>query len=256
MTVHAPAGRNPSPHWWQRPALVAVLAALLIVVVAFLPALWQMVRGVAAADLHAARAAPWEADVTAGGAVRALGLRIPGSTLHDAQTLWGEQLFVAVMVPRAGPPSLEATVENARPGGIQGRVLLTANPSTADLRRWMEHPAKDELVGPTTRRITLDADSLAEAMRSPVNAIGFIPATQLEDDVVRQRFGAPDEILDGTEGVKHWLYPARGLALMLDPHGRELLQFVPPAQFASRLRQPLVQALKAGGQAPAASSPQ
>ena len=33
MTVHAPAGRNPSPHWWQRPALVAVLAALLIVVV-------------------------------------------------------------------------------------------------------------------------------------------------------------------------------------------------------------------------------
>ena len=63
----------------RHPALMALAAALLIVVAAFVPALWQALRGLQGAESHAARSAPWESDVTADGAVRALGLRVPGA---------------------------------------------------------------------------------------------------------------------------------------------------------------------------------
>lgn len=255
MNVPSMTARSTISRLWRHPALIALAAALLIIVAAFVPALWQAVRGLTTPDGLATRAAPWEADVTAGGALRALGLRIPGATLHDAQALWGEQLQVAVMVPRDGPASLEASVENARPGGIQGRVLLTASASVSDLQRWIRHPAKDEVAGPTTRRITLDLLSLGEALRTPINAIGFIPSTQLEADVVRHRFGEPAEVLEASGGVQHWLYPVRGLALMIDPKGRELLQFVPPAQFESRLRAPLLDVLKDQAREQAATRP-
>ena len=51
---------------------------------------------------------------------------------------------------------------------------------------------------------------------------------------------------DGAQ-VEHWLYPERGLAIALDAKGRELLQYVAPAEFERRLRAPLLKASPAAG---------
>jgi hypothetical protein len=53
-----------------------------------------------------------------------------------------------------------------------------------------------------------------------------------------QRFGAPAERIRQGETLEHFLYPARGLDIVLDSKGKEVLQYVAPADFA-RLRAPL-----------------
>ena len=54
-----------------------------------------------------------------------------------------------------------------------------------------------------------------------------------------QRFGPPAQRIRGNEHLEHWLYPALGLSLALDSQGKEVLQYVAPAQFG-QLRDPLV----------------
>ncbi|MBL8329022.1 MAG: hypothetical protein JNJ71_09240 [Rubrivivax sp.] len=240
---------------WRSPALLALAAAVLIIAAAFLPALWQMwtqPRFVAAAGSHDA---PWEADVTVDGALRVFGLRVPGSTLADAQSRWGEQLQVAVMVTRDGKASLEAFVETARPGGIAGRLLLTASVPPSRLAAWRERPAKEEQVSAQTRRMSLNALDLAQALQAPIMAVGFIPHAQLDAAIVRQRFGEPQRVLSANEHLEHWLYPRRGLAIALDTKGRELLQYVPPAEFDQRLLAPLLAAPAAETPVKSADSP-
>jgi hypothetical protein len=56
--------------------------------------------------------------------------------------------------------------------------------------------------------------------------------------VILQRFGAPAERIRQGETLEHFLYPAQGLDIVLDSKGKEVLQYVAPADFA-RLRAPL-----------------
>ncbi len=72
-----------------------------------------------------------------------------------------------------------------------------------------------------------------------MSAIAFIPAANLDEAIVLQRFGAPDERIRADENREHFLYRAKGLDVQLDAKGKEVLQYVPPRDFA-RLRDPLV----------------
>ncbi len=240
---------NPNPRraWWRHPSVFALCAGLVVLLVAFAPALWSAWTAVPGAPLrHGAGAsrAPWELDPLADGAVRVAGLRLPGATLAEAVAAWGDSLQIALMATRGEPAALEAAVDNAYLGPVSGRLVFTAGVAPQTLRRWREHAAKEQPVSADTRRVILRAEDRTEAVHSTIVGIGFIPSAQLDAQTLRQRFGDPAEVLQAGEPVEHWLYPERGLAIMLDTNGRELLQFVAPSEFDRRLRAPLVNAAR------------
>lgn len=233
---------------WRHPALLALGAALVIVVAAFVPTVWYLLSVERPSGSPQRRDAPWDADVAADGAVRALGLRLPGSTLGDLRTLWGDELQVALMVTQGFPPALEASVERARPGGVAGRLLVTARAEPAQLARWQVGALNPQATSPRTRRLTLQPQDLSEALRAPLTSVGFVPQVQLDAELVRRRFGEPSQVVAESPTREHWLYPERGLAVALDTEGRELLQFVAPSQFEALLRAPLLEASRRAGQ--------
>lgn len=235
------AGRR---RFWRHPALMALGAALVIVVASFIPTVWYMLTVERQSALPQGRDAPWDADVAADGAVRALGLRLPGSTLGDLRTRWGDELQVALMVTQGAPAALEASVERARPGGVAGRLLVTAQAGPDQLARWQAAALREEATSPRTRRLTLQPQDLTEALRAPVTSLGFVPQVQLDAELVRRRFGEPAQVVTESTSREHWLYPERGLAVALDADGRELLQFVAPSQFETLLRVPLLEAAR------------
>jgi hypothetical protein len=93
----------------------------------------------------------------------------------------------------------------------------------------------------TTRRYTLASTDLAAAMQAPISGVSLIPQAQLDAATVVQRFGEPAQRVargEGDAAVEHLLYPAKGLDVVVSAKGKELLQYVAPAQF-TRLSQPL-----------------
>jgi hypothetical protein len=231
---------------------MALLGALAIILAAFVPTFWQLwvTRGeVAGAPVSAPHDAPWEADVTADGAVRALGLRLPGTTLADVQAIWGDSLAVALMAHPSdgGTPhlSLEALVDRARPGGVQGRLHLTLAASPEQLSRWHAAARDPKPLDDGARRFSLRAEDWREALRLPVRSMGFVPQAQLDAQIMRDRFGEPAQIVRESDQLQHWLYPSRGLAIAWDDQGRDVLQYVPPAQFDALLAAPLRQLVPA-----------
>jgi hypothetical protein len=234
--------------WRLHPAWIASLAALAVLLVAFAPTLWRTFNAPPVAQpATVSQGLPWAVDHLPGGGTRVFGLNLPGSTLNDAHAAWGDELQLAMMASRDEAASLEAYVENYRSGPVTGRLILSAEVPHKTLTRWRDHAAKEEPVSAQTRRIALRAEDRTEALRSPIVGIGFIPTAQLDAPTLRQRFGEPAQrVGDGTP-IEHWLYPERGLAIALDAKGRELLQYVSPAEFDRRLRAPLLKALPAAG---------
>lgn len=194
---------------------------------------------------------PWQVEQLPEGASRVAGLVLGGSagpgaqgqtagaTLAEVQALWPQQLEVAVVAAPGELGTLEALVDPAQLGGIAGKLVVSLAATPGEIERLKAGAAKVAFMESTTRKFTLSADDLDGMRHAPVTALAFVPQAQLDEDTVRQRFGVPAQRVDGAGGVRHHLYPALGLDVAINPKGKDVLQYVAPAQFEQRLRAPL-----------------
>lgn len=256
MPIDAP--RPPRPMWQ---IVLGLVAAVLLLLVGLIAAPLLMPPGPAAPPAAKAGAAllPWQTEPRPGGGLGVFGLQLGGegaSSLDDAQALWpGEVLKVALLSGRDGSLAVEGYLESIRVGGLQGKLVLTVAVEPGTLSAWAQRATGTELKPSGARQAHLAREDLAEARRSPLAAVVFLPAARLDEATVVQRFGPDPQRIATADGALHLLYPARGVAITLDPKGRErpVLQYLPPAEFQHRLLAPLQAA--AAASAPAASAP-
>jgi len=181
---------------------------------------------------------PWQIERLPDGGSRVFGLTLGRSTLADARQQLGGDVQVALIVAPGETGSLEAYYESIHAGAVKGKMVLTLDTSLAQREQMIARARKVDYMQSAARRVELGADDLLQADRATIIAIAFIPAANLDEEVVLQRFGVPGERLRSSEHKEHFLYPDLGLELQLDAKGKEVLQYVAPRDFA-RLREPL-----------------
>ncbi len=214
---------------------IALGAGVLVLLVAFAPSLWRMVA--APEPQASASGAPWHIESTPGGGSRVFDLDLPGTTLAQVAARWGDAAQVAVMVRSGEPDALEAYVERHVAAGIEGRLLLSFIAAEADLARWRTATTGQRLEGGTVRH-DLDGAAVSSAGPAPLAAVTFVAGTSLRAEMVQARFGPPALRRDAGGGIEQWLYPDLGLVVSVDPDGKDLLQYVAPAEFERRLGAP------------------
>lgn len=182
---------------------------------------------------------PWQIERLPEGNSRVFGLTLSRSTLDEARRQLGPDVQVALIVTAGEGASLEAYYETIHAGFVKGKIILTLDASAGQQAQILQRARKIEYLPSAARRVELAAEDLARAGAAQITAIAFIPAANLDEAVVLQRFGLPAERLRSSEHKEHFLYPQLGLDLQLDAKGREVLQYVAPRDFA-RLRAPLI----------------
>lgn len=211
----------------------------------------------------AAQDLPWLIGTTGDGGSQVMGLRLTpeasqASTLGDALNRWGDKMTVAVIAAPNEVGSLEAYVDPMQAGFIGGKLVITAQATPAQIEAFKRSTRDVSFMESTTRQFKLSGKALQEALRAPIVALGFIPQANLDDATIVSRFGQPAERVRVNDELTHLLYPAQGLDIAVSTSGKELLQYVAPAQFDTRLRAPLAASVAAGASstaAPVASAP-
>ncbi|WP_290877272.1 hypothetical protein [Aquabacterium sp.] len=202
-------------------------------------------NGASAATAGATQAAlPWQIERLPDGRSRVLGLTLSpegqsgASTLADARAHWGPDTEIAVIAAPNEDGTLEAFVDPANAGFVTGKLVITARLSPEAIRGIKSRSPKGEFMESTTRKFKIAAEDLSQALAAPITALGFIPQANLDEATIVARFGEPAERVRSNGHLTHFLYPALGLDIALDTEGKEILQYVAPADF-NRLAQPL-----------------
>ena len=185
---------------------------------------------------------PWQIEALPDGTSEVFGLALTHSTFGDARTRFGPDMEIAVIAAPGEPGALEAYYQNVTIGVFTGKMVLVADVGRETIAQLRQRAVKAKYMDSSTRKYILQQDDLAFAWRAPIAGITFIPAVSLDAETVLKRFGAPAERIRVDEQVEHFLYPQKGLDLMLDSQGKEVLQYVAPREFA-RLRAPLIKAV-------------
>jgi hypothetical protein len=221
------------------PFLIALGATALGLLIAVLLVAARMLGPHDPASAVPAQGAPWQVALPEPGRARVFALDLPGSTLADVRQRWGEDLKLA-LITGGGPVALEGYLEQFETGGVSGRLLLAFDTGTLPkaVARWSENlPGKPLESG--ARQHFLTGPAADDLAASALVGLSFIPVAQLDAEVLTARFGPPAERIAGDARLEHWLYPALGLAVVLDAKGRDVLQYVAPADFERRLAAPL-----------------
>ncbi len=183
---------------------------------------------------------PWQITVDAQGHSTVFSLTPSRSTLADVRQQLGEDMEIAIVAAPGEVGEVEAYYSQVSLGFVMGRVIFTLDATPATITAMRDRALKAEHMESSTKKISLHPDDLAKANALPIRAIGLIPSANLDEATVLQRFGAPKERITVGETLTHFLYPNLGLDVVLDTKGKEVLQYVAPKDFETRIRAPLL----------------
>ena len=171
---------------------------------------------------------PWQIDILPDGNTQVFGITLGQTTLREAiERLGDDDMDVAIIAAPSEAGALEAYYSHYSAGPITGKLILIVDIDPQVLLPMRKRAFKDG----GTRKYHLHPDDLPLAWRSRVKAINFMPSFNLDEEIVQARFGTPAEVLQLDAGLQHLFYPDKGLDLILDADGKEVLQYLSPAEF-------------------------
>ncbi len=172
---------------------------------------------------------PWQIERLADGDTRVFGITLGQTTLGEAIGLLGDDMKLALIAAPQESGTVEAYYSHHSAGPITGKMILVLDIPAA-VRSPLRQRAFQE---GGTRRYRLHPDDLAIAYQAPVRVINFMPSFNLDEEIVQARFGTPAEVIQVGEQQQHWLYPDKGLDLILNVDGKEVLQYLRPDEFST-----------------------
>ncbi|EGV52375.1 hypothetical protein [Candidatus Endoriftia persephone] len=207
----------------DRKILFGILAATLVAV-----SLAVMLPGGKAPD--AEPKLPWRISLDALGNSRVFGLTLGKSTLADARHLLRDEGKVSLFISKGEAPVLEAYFERMALSGLKADFVFVLEADESQLQGFYERGARIARTTEMTSKVDLAFEDMQQVAQLPIKLINYIPVTNLDEALIRSRFGEPDsQIPEGDSGVMHWIYPAQGLSISLNPEGKEVLQYTNPA---------------------------
>jgi hypothetical protein len=174
---------------------------------------------------------PWDIRITAQEEIQVFDLTLNKSLLVDAREVFQNQGELNLFVGEDGKPALEAYFERVFLSGLRADFILSLNADETLLNELVERGARISRTSDAIHKVALGSEDMLLAERLPIKLINYVPPANLDEALISSRFGEPANKITETEtGITHWIYPEKGLAIGLNPEGKELLQYMPLKQ--------------------------
>ncbi|WP_456415389.1 hypothetical protein [Thiolapillus sp.] len=182
---------------------------------------------------------PWQIEVSDDGYSSVFGITLGKSTLGEVEQQLQEQPQISLFATDDGVRVVEAYFNTVNINGFKAKMVATLGFDEAQLQELYDQGERISTLAMGKRKVSLSSANLAKARNTVVVALTYLPRTNLDAATVIKRFGEPAEkILEADKKTEHWLYPDKGLDVVMSVEEREVLQYVAPNDF-DRLRKPL-----------------
>jgi hypothetical protein len=192
------------------------------------------------------QAYPWQIKILADGKTQVFNVVFGETRLKAVDTILQSEPTVAVFESK-DQATLEAYYKSVAVGGLTGDFIFTLETTKAELEKLKKESKRQKHTEDNAQRFDLDKNAIAEAKKFPVKNLIYIPVVQLDQAMVVRRFGEPGEKIKTSHDtgeekapeVWHYLYPDKGLDVIIHEKGKEVMQYVSPEEF-NVLREPLL----------------
>ena len=171
---------------------------------------------------------PWQIEILPDGSTKVFALHLGYSRLSDAVKTLGDDVEVAIIAASNEVGKLEMYFRSYRVGLLSGKIILTTNASEHSVKEWRDNAIKSDYVATgRAKKYILSENDRATALNETITGLTFIPSVNLDEEIIRKRFGEPD-VREQSDGAIHFIYMNKGLDIALYDDSKEVLQYVVP----------------------------
>ncbi len=163
------------------------------------------------------------------------------STLGDFQDYVKRQPEVSLFRDQDTSFTVEALFEKINLGGLISHVILELDISKEELAELEKNSLKKTVMPSGAYKLKLSTETINTLANKTITNLTYSPTSvRLDAEMIKLRFGEPDEVITVDEKISHFLYPAIGLDIILNLNKRakDVFQYVNPDDF-DRLREKL-----------------
>ncbi len=177
---------------------------------------------------------PWQITIDAEGRSHVFNVTLEETTLWDAVKTWRSHPSVGIFSNSDGtaPESVEAYFDKVRLGPITTKMVVRLKTTPEELQALWSGRYNREPQPSGTWKFELADEQLKAAHMLPIAEITYIPTPSSDAELLTRRFGKPAKYRELEDERSLWLYPDKGLAIILDENGKEIFQYVNPGRFA------------------------
>lgn len=174
---------------------------------------------------------PWEITLPGNGLSQVFGIDIGLSTLAETALLLGEDHEIAIISDSEDNSALELYAAHYQSGPLSAKLIIGFATEDAMLLAMKERADHKEYMPSGSRKFLLSEEDLHTAQGVIVRSVSFIPGARLNEEIINSRFGMPSQVIQTSETESHYLYPEKGLDIVLNTNAKDRLQYVAPRDF-------------------------
>lgn len=184
---------------------------------------------------------PWQIELLDDGSTKVFGLTLGKSTLREAEQVFREEAVISMFAIDEGARVVESFFKKVTLSGLKAKIVVSLDYSQSELEGVFDRGARIATMGSGQRKITLSTEDVRDAMDRPIVTITYLPGANLDSKLVEKRFGEPArKISEKKSDMVHWLYPEKGLDIILSDEEKDVLQYTLPDRF-NQLIEPLLE---------------
>jgi hypothetical protein len=179
---------------------------------------------------------PWQIEILPDGHSKVFGIELGKSTTLEAKRALDHKADFSLFKSADGSLSLEAYYGTLNLGVLEAKLIAEVEATQEQLKKLGEHAENPRAQPSGAWKFDMRDEDYLTIQNWPVRSLTYIPmAVQFDAALLEKRFGKPAERKPIDAGREYWLYPDKGLVIMLADKEKEILQYVAPSDFA-RLR--------------------
>ncbi len=175
---------------------------------------------------------PWHITVHDASHTEVFGIILNRTTLEQARQKFGQLDGIALFQNAQGEYSLEGYFGKVAIGPFSARIIANLAVPQAELEQLSRHTIKRVVTDNGSQRWTLKADKQLEQGGRLIKSLSYIPAySGMDQQFIKRQFGEPASRIIVDESTERWFYPQKGIRILVDNDGKDLFEYIAPAQF-------------------------
>jgi hypothetical protein len=174
---------------------------------------------------------PWKIEITPTGTTRVFDIEIGAITVEEVGQKFKLSPEIALFRAPDGSYRLESYLGKIKLGPLQARVILRLDASDELMEEFKTNSTSSQTTPSGNHQFRLSGDDFERANKLIVNELSYSPAVNTEAELLENLFGEPQQRITIDANSAYWLYPQRGLALLVNADDKEIFHYVPPRDF-------------------------
>ena len=171
------------------------------------------------------QAMPWQSYVNDQGKTVVFDLTMGESTLAESMRLFGSEVEASLFEDKDQKQTLEVFFSSTKVGGISAKVIVNLALNNQQFDHLNSNIKETEVMPTGNKKTIFNQTGESSMFNLTISALTFIPSADLSPDTLLGLFKKPARVESLETGVEYWHYPDKGLRIIVDTEGKEILEF-------------------------------